>query len=91
MLDAFRKHDPKQPHWHLTFLGVAPDFQGKGIGSQMMKFYCDIVDRDMIEAYHETGPENVHFYERFGFKVVGEETIFGVKNLYMLRPAKSAE
>jgi len=85
------KRDPKQPHWHLTFLGVAPDFQGKGIGSKMMVFYCDIVDRDMIEAYHEMGPENVHFYERFGFKVVGEETINGVKNLYMLRPAKSAK
>jgi len=92
MLDAFRKHDPKQPHWHLLFLGVAPDFQGKGIGNKMMVFYCDIVDRDMIEAYHETAtPENVPFYERFGFKVVGEETINGVKNCYMLRPAKSAK
>jgi ribosomal protein S18 acetylase RimI-like enzyme len=88
-MNALRKHDPKQTHWHLLFLGVAPDFQGKGIGSQMMMFYCDIVDRDMMEAYHETGPDNVRFYERFGFKVVGEETINGVKNCYMLRPAKS--
>jgi predicted N-acetyltransferase YhbS len=68
-------------------MGVAPDFQDEGIGSKMMKFYCDIVDGDMIEAYHEAGP--VRFYERFGFKVVGEETINGVKNYYMLRPAKS--
>jgi ribosomal protein S18 acetylase RimI-like enzyme len=88
-IDALRKHDPKQPHWHLTFLGVAPDFQGKGIGSKMMVFYCDIVDRDRMEAYHEAGPDSVHFYERFGFKVVGEETINGVKNYYVLRPAKS--
>jgi ribosomal protein S18 acetylase RimI-like enzyme len=43
----------------------------------------------MMEAYHETGTENVRFYERFGFKVVGEETINGVKNYYVLRPAKS--
>jgi ribosomal protein S18 acetylase RimI-like enzyme len=88
-IDALGKHDPKQPHWHLTFLGVAPDFQGKGIGSKMMVFYCDIVDSDMMEAYHETGPDNVRFYERFGFKVGGEETINGAKNYYMLRPAKS--
>jgi ribosomal protein S18 acetylase RimI-like enzyme len=68
---------------------VTPDFQGKGIGSQMMKFYCDIIDRDRMEAYHETDrPENVRFYQRFGFKVVGEEIINGVKNWYMLRPAK---
>ena len=86
------KRDPKQPHWHLTFLGVAPDFQGKGIGSKMMVFYCDIIDRERIEAYHETDtPENVPFYERFGFKVVGEETINGVKNWYMLRPARSGK
>jgi ribosomal protein S18 acetylase RimI-like enzyme len=93
MIGAWRrKHDTKQLHWHLQFLGVAPDFQGKGIGSKMMVFYCDIVDRDMIEAYHETAtPENVPFYERFGFKVVGEETINGVKNWYMLRPAKSTK
>ena len=28
------------------------------------------------------------FYERFGFKVVGEETINGVKNWYMVRSTK---
>jgi len=88
-LVAWGKHDPPKPHWHLKGLGVAPDFQGKGIGSQMVKFYYDIVDRDMIEAYLETGPDNVRFYERFGFKVVGEEIINGSKNCYMLRPAKS--
>jgi ribosomal protein S18 acetylase RimI-like enzyme len=90
MQSAWKKHDPKKPHWHLAPLGVAPDFQGKGIGSQMVKFYCDIIDRDKTEAYHETDrAENVPFYERFGFKVVGEEIVNGAKNWYMLRPAKS--
>jgi len=90
MMRAWGKHDPQKPHWHLKVLGVAPDFQGKGIGSQMVKFYCDLIDRDGIEAYHETDKsENLRFYERFGFKVVGEETINGAKNWYMLRPAKS--
>jgi ribosomal protein S18 acetylase RimI-like enzyme len=88
MMRTLGIRDPNKPHWHLKSLGVAPDFQGKGIGSQMVKFYCDLVDRDGIEAYHETGTKTVRFYERFGFKVVGEETIIGVKNYYMLRPAK---
>jgi ribosomal protein S18 acetylase RimI-like enzyme len=87
-IGALRKHDPKRLHWHLQFFGVAPDFQGKGIGSKMMVFYCDIIDRNRMEAYHETGTENVPFYQRFGFKVAGEEIINGVKNLYMLRLAK---
>lgn len=90
MMGAWKKHDPQKPHWHLKEIGIAPDFQGKGIGSKMMKFYCDIIDRDSIEAFHETDrPENVPFYERFGFRVVGEETVNGAKNWYMLRPAKS--
>ena len=92
IMRAWGKHDPQKSHWHLKVLGVAPDFQGKGIGGQVVKFYCDIVDRDMIEAYLETDrPENISFYERFGFKVVGEEIINGSKNWYMLRPAKSAK
>ncbi len=90
MLEAWKKHDPKKPHWHLDPLGVAPEFQGKGIGSKMMHFYCEIIDKKGIEAYHETDrPENVPFYERFGFKVVGEEIINGAKNWYLLRPARS--
>ena len=51
---AWKKHDPGKPHWHLSVLGVTPELQGKGFGSQMMQFYCDIIDRDRIEAYHET-------------------------------------
>ncbi len=90
MLGAWKKHDPKQPHWHLDPLGVHPEFQGKGIGSQMMQFYIEIIDRNRMEAYHETDrPENVPFYQRFGFNVVGEEVINGAKNWFLSRPAKS--
>ena len=90
LLGAWKKHDPKEPHWHLEPLGVTPELQGKGIGSQMMKFYCQLIDSDGIAAYHETDrPENVPFYEKFGFKVVGQETIYGAPNWFLLRPAKS--
>jgi ribosomal protein S18 acetylase RimI-like enzyme len=87
---ACKKRDPRKPHWHLKMIGVDPDFQGKGIGGQMMDVYCGIIDGSRLEAHHETDrSENVPFYERYGFKVVGEEMIIGVKNWYMLRPAKS--
>lgn len=88
-ISAWKKHDPGQPHWHLGPIGVAPEIQHKGIGSNLMKFYCDLVDKDGIEAYLETDrPENVPFYERFGFKVVEDEIVVGVRNWFMLRPAK---
>ena len=34
--------------------------------------------------------ENVAFYERFGFEVVGEDEVLGVRNWFMLRSSKGA-
>ncbi len=83
---TWAKKDPKKPHWHLDPLGVLPDMQGKGIGSQMMVFYCKHIDGLGMAAYHETDrPENVNFYERFGFNVIGEELIMDFPNWYMWR------
>ncbi len=78
---------PQLPHWHVDPIGVTPDLQEQGIGSQMMEYYCNHVDKLGMAAYHETDqPQNVKFYERFGFKVVGEESINGVLNWYLWRP-----
>lgn len=89
LMGAWNRHDPREPHWHLDPLGVIPELQGQGIGTQMMRFYCDIVDARGIKAYHETDrPENVPFYEKFDFRVVGEEEINGALNWYMSRPAR---
>jgi ribosomal protein S18 acetylase RimI-like enzyme len=86
---AWTKQDPKKPHWHLDPLGVAPDLQGKGIGSQLMAFYCNRIDNEKMDAYHETDrAKNVPFYQRFGFEVIGEEKILGATNWYMWRNAK---
>jgi ribosomal protein S18 acetylase RimI-like enzyme len=37
---TWAKSDPKKPHWHLDPLGVTPELQGQGIGSQMIEYYC---------------------------------------------------
>ena len=34
--------------------------------------------------------ENVAFYERFGFEVVGEDEVLGVRNWFMLRSPEGA-
>lgn len=88
-LNAWRKQHPRQPHSHLWLIGIEPEFQHKGIGGQLMTFYCALIDQDGIEAYHEADRrENVPFYERYGFRVVGEEMISGARTRYMLRDAK---
>jgi GNAT superfamily N-acetyltransferase len=87
---TWAKKDPKEPHWHLDPLGVTPKLQGKGVGSQMMEFYCKQIDLTGLAAYHETDrPENVTFYQKFGFEVIGEERILDFDNWYLWRPPQS--
>ncbi len=79
-------HDPLSQHWHLGPVGVLPSHQGKGIGTKLLSRFCHEVDECLAPAYLETDADkNVRFYERFGFKVVRETEIFGVKNRYMWR------
>jgi predicted N-acetyltransferase YhbS len=83
---AFGKHDPQKQHWHLGPVGVLPQLQGQAIGSRMLEKCCGILDGKKDAAYLETDrPQNVPFYERFGFAVVGEEEILGVLNWFMWR------
>ena len=80
------KHDPSKLHSHLGPIAVLPEFQGQGIGSIMMNTYCRLVDNRGLPAYLETDrPENVRFYEKFGFKLVEEVEILGVRNFFMWR------
>jgi predicted N-acetyltransferase YhbS len=83
---AFGRHDPQKQHWHLGPVGVLPQLQGRGIGSQMMEKCCEMIDGKKDAAYLETDrPQNVPFYERFGFVVIAEEQILGVRNWFMWR------
>lgn len=83
-------HDPVEQHWHLGPIGVLPDHQGFGVGSLLMERFCMEVDACRARAFLETDlDKNVRFYEKYGFKVVSESEIFGVKNRYMLRDSKT--
>lgn len=83
---AWSKHDPAEPHVHLGPLGVTPELQGRGIGSQMLSVYCEDLDVAGNAGYLETDkPENVRLYERFGFEVRDEAELFGVRDWFMWR------
>jgi ribosomal protein S18 acetylase RimI-like enzyme len=85
---AWAKRDTDTPHWHLGPVAVDPDLQGQGIGSALMRAFCDHVDVRGEAAWLETDKEiNVRFYQRFGFEVAHEEDVLGVRNWFMLRPA----
>ena len=71
LLSLIESLHPHEPHWYLATLGTDPDFQGKGIGSALMRPVLDQCDAEGWPAYLESSKErNIPFYSRHGFKVV---------------------
>lgn len=72
-LAALEKNHPEELHYYLPFIGVDPDWQGRGIGYALMKPICERCDADRLGAYLEaTTPRNRALYERHGFEVTEE-------------------
>ncbi len=89
VLNAWARHDPRERHWHLDPVAVEPERQGMGIGTRMMVRFCLWMDSVGDSAYLEADkPENVAFYQKFGFEVVGEVTVLGTATWLMQRPPR---
>ena len=78
---------PREPHWHLSVLGVAPDRRGTGVGSALLRPVLERCDHGARPAYLETAnPANLPLYARHGFAVRDEvELAAGVRVWTMLR------
>jgi GNAT superfamily N-acetyltransferase len=89
-LAALDERAPREPHWHLSLLGVVPERQGTGIGSALMRPVLDRCDREVRAAYLETSlPANLRFYERHGFAVRDQVDLPGGLRMWtMLRAPK---
>jgi GNAT superfamily N-acetyltransferase len=62
----------KGPHWFVMVVGVAPRFQGQGVGGLLMRHAIDLAEADCNPLYLETESlKNVSFYEHLGFELVG--------------------
>ena len=86
VMNEWKKRDPKDRHWHVGPVGVEPGLQGMAVGSQMMERFSARMDAEGELAYLETDkPENVRFYERFGFVTVDEALVLGMRNWFMRR------
>ncbi|HSC43542.1 MAG TPA: GNAT family N-acetyltransferase [Candidatus Binatia bacterium] len=78
--------DPEEPHLHLGPIGVAPQAQRQGVGTALMRCYLDHLRAENLPGYLETDkPENIEFYEKFGFVVEHEEELIGAPTWYMWR------
>jgi GNAT superfamily N-acetyltransferase len=78
--------DPDEPHVHLGPIGVTPELQRRGVGTALMNRYIEHLKRNQCAGYLETDrPENVEFYQKFGFVVQHREQLIGAPTWYMWR------
>lgn len=87
---AMAQHHPSAPHWYLWMIGVDPRFQGKGMGSALLKHMLQRIDREGADAYLESSdPRNVPLYQRHGFEVTAVIQVRDVPPITpMFRPAR---
>jgi len=93
MARALERAHPPEPYFYLAFFGVAPRFQGSGLGSALLENTLVRVDATGMPAFLEnSNPRNIALYERFGFRVMREIVVRkDAPPLFaMLRPGRNA-
>ncbi len=86
-VEIHKKYAPF-PHLYAWYIGVDPDFQGKGLGNTLHRAMLARADSERLPCYLETQKEeNMVLWSRYGFKVINETVIPGteVKHWAMLR------
>lgn len=72
------EHRPDEPLRYLSHIGVAPEQQGRGLGSALMGDGLAEADRNGVATWLETSKTaNVAYYEGFGFRTVVDEAAPG--------------
>lgn len=86
---VMRKRHLREPHWYLWVLGVDPDQQGRGFGSELLRALSARAERDGAPCYLETDrASNVRLYERHGYALQDETVVpkLDFRLWFMLRP-----
>jgi len=87
------RHPAGFPHHHLALLAVRPSRQGQGIGTALLRFHHQILDRASLPGYLEaSGLRTRALYLRHGYADHGAPVYLpdGPLMYPMLRPARAA-
>ena len=68
--------EPPHPCWYLDTIGVEPSEQRTGLGTALLDLMLERIDEDVLPSFLDTSaPDNLGYYERFGFRVTAESTL----------------
>lgn len=56
----------------LDTLATHPDYQGRGAGSMLVKWGCDLADASGLSVYVDASKEGAELYAKFGFVHYGK-------------------
>ena len=82
---------PEQPHYQLGMIGVDASQQGNGYGRMLITKFHAMADADTksLGIWLDTEkPENVPWYEQFGYQVKAESQLGDVTIYGMFRPKR---
>jgi ribosomal protein S18 acetylase RimI-like enzyme len=72
-IELLKSRHPEEPHWYLAIIGSDTTVRGRGFGQTLMRSRLARCDAEHCPVYLESSkPENVPYYERFGFTVTAE-------------------
>jgi ribosomal protein S18 acetylase RimI-like enzyme len=88
----FESIHPREPHYYIRYVGVATRFQGRGLGTALLRPTLDRCDGEGVAAYLEASTErSAALYERLGFIHLGEQRVpDGPRFWPMRRPPATA-
>lgn len=82
---------PPQPHWFLDTIAVDPELHRRGLGARLLDHDLELRDEaGAVCALDTHTPDNIAFYERRGFEVVGHGPLAeGLEVFVMVREPRS--
>jgi ribosomal protein S18 acetylase RimI-like enzyme len=67
------QYRPSEPHWYLSLIGVETLHRNKRYGAALLEHVLPRCDGEHLAAYlWSSNEKNISFYQRHGFKIVGE-------------------
>ncbi|OBT66138.1 hypothetical protein VE03_05140 [Pseudogymnoascus sp. 23342-1-I1] len=54
-------------NYYLDTVATHPDYQGRGAGSMLVKWGCELADKNDVAAYVDASKEGAPLYKKYGF------------------------
>jgi ribosomal protein S18 acetylase RimI-like enzyme len=67
----------RRNRWHLRSIVVSPEWQGKGVGTMLLKEVLDRARKEGVIVGLEASPDGEHLYRKVGFELLSRFTYKG--------------